>query len=302
MCHPVSPTLSLQPVTIQQSLPHSWPPHLLQAQTQHPWHPPQHQSTNTSVPGIHVKPEITPTSGSSACPKTPHVITVIPSTKTPQFCHNPQIPPIEAYITVVEQASSKFPTQDADELRADINWLLKQQHTQSRNHWNINPTQCRQGGGHGHYGPRRLHQQGQHTTTRFQHIQSSQKGPNQQPQKQINIHPQGHKTNRSPQHLQIQTILSHQCSPTRFYGLPKIHKVGTHLRPIVSHRGSITYGVAKELSYIIKPLVGQSPHHLKTPNTLFYSYGAKGWNQGRSSPPLMSRLFLHQYQLHHPSK
>ena len=45
--------------------------------------------------------------------------------------------------------------------------------------------------------------------------------------------------------------------------LPKIHKAGTPLGPIVSSRGSITYGVAKELSYIIKPLVGQSPHHLK---------------------------------------
>ena len=47
------------------------------------------------------------------------------------------------------------------------------------------------------------------------------------------------------------------------YGLPKIHKTGTPLRPIVSSRGLITYGVAKELSHIIKPLVGQSPHHLK---------------------------------------
>ena len=35
----------------------------------------------------------------------------------------------------------------------------------------------------------------------------------------------------------------------------------------MSSRGSITYGVAKELAYIIKPLVGQSPHHLK--NTHF---------------------------------
>ena len=32
---------------------------------------------------------------------------------------------------------------------------------------------------------------------------------------------------------------------------------------MVSSRGSITYGVAKELAYIIKPLVGQSPYHLK---------------------------------------
>ena len=51
--------------------------------------------------------------------------------------------------------------------------------------------------------------------------------------------------------------------PPKFYGLPKIHKTGTPLRPIVSSRGSITYGVAKELSHIIKPPVGQSPHHLK---------------------------------------
>ena len=39
--------------------------------------------------------------------------------------------------------------------------------------------------------------------------------------------------------------------PPKFYGLPKIHKTGTPLRPIVSSRGSITYGVAKELAHII---------------------------------------------------
>ena len=43
----------------------------------------------------------------------------------------------------------------------------------------------RQGGGHGHHGPGRLHEQGQHTTTRHQIIQSSQKGPNQQPQNKL---------------------------------------------------------------------------------------------------------------------
>ena len=31
----------------------------------------------------------------------------------------------------------------------------------------------------------------------------------------------------------------------------------------MSSRGSITYGVAKELAYIIKPLVDQSPYQLK---------------------------------------
>ena len=51
--------------------------------------------------------------------------------------------------------------------------------------------------------------------------------------------------------------------PPKFYALPKIHKVDTSIRPIVSSRGSITYGVAKELANIIHPFVGQSQHHLK---------------------------------------
>ena len=51
--------------------------------------------------------------------------------------------------------------------------------------------------------------------------------------------------------------------PPKFYGLPKIHKPDTPLRPIVSSCGSVTYGVAKELAKILKSLVGRSPtpHH-----------------------------------------
>ena len=45
----------------------------------------------------------------------------------------------------------------------------------------------------------------------------------------------------------------------RLYGLPKIHK-NNLLRPIVSSRGSITYGVAKELARILKPLTGNTIH------------------------------------------
>ena len=52
------------------------------------------------------------------------------------------------------------------------------------------------------------------------------------------------------------------CVPPKFYGLPKIHKPDTPLRPIVSSCGSATYRVAKELAKILKPLVGKSPHHI----------------------------------------
>ena len=48
----------------------------------------------------------------------------------------------------------------------------------------------------------------------------------------------------------------------KFYGLPKIHKKNIPLRPIVSSIGSVTYGVAKELATIIKPLMDNSQHHV----------------------------------------
>ena len=51
------------------------------------------------------------------------------------------------------------------------------------------------------------------------------------------------------------------CVPPKFYGLPKIHKLDTPLRPIVSSCGSVTYGVGKELAQILTSLVGKSPHH-----------------------------------------
>ena len=52
------------------------------------------------------------------------------------------------------------------------------------------------------------------------------------------------------------------CVPPKFYGLPKIHKLDTPLRPIVSSCGSVVYGMAKELSKILKPLVDKSSQHI----------------------------------------
>ena len=53
------------------------------------------------------------------------------------------------------------------------------------------------------------------------------------------------------------------CVLSKFYGLPKIHKAGNPLRPIVSRRGSVTYGVANILSKVLKPLVGKSSPYTK---------------------------------------
>ena len=51
--------------------------------------------------------------------------------------------------------------------------------------------------------------------------------------------------------------------PPRFYGLPKVHKAGTPLRPIVSSIGTITYNCAQYLAKVLSPLVGNTIHHVK---------------------------------------
>ena len=52
-----------------------------------------------------------------------------------------------------------------------------------------------------------------------------------------------------------------RSSSPKPYGCPKIHK-NNLLRPIVSSRGSVTYGEAKELATIPKPLTGNTIHHV----------------------------------------
>ena len=44
----------------------------------------------------------------------------------------------------------------------------------------------------------------------------------------------------------------------------KFIKPGNPVRPIVSSRGSVTYGVAKVINKVLKPLVGESPHHIQS--------------------------------------
>ena len=64
----------------------------------------------------------------------------------------------------------------------------------------------------------------------------------------------------------------------KFYGLPKIHKPGMPLRPIVSSIGAVTYQTSKEVARILKPLVGMSPHHVK--NTQEFIDNIKGIHLG----------------------
>ena len=62
------------------------------------------------------------------------------------------------------------------------------------------------------------------------------------------------------------------CSP-KYHGLPKVHKIGIPLRPIVSSIGSVSYETAKELSKILKHLVGKTSYSVK--NTKDFIQGTK---------------------------
>ena len=85
-------------------------------------------------------------------------------------------------------------------------------------------------------------------------------------------------------------------SCTSFNGLPKIHKTGNPLRPIVSSRGSVTYGVAKVLSNIIKLLVGKYPHHIQSTGDFVSKAKKVTLQTGDCLSSMMSLYLLLQFQ------
>ena len=124
----------------------------------------------------------------------PHSSTTISVSKRSKFCYHNKVPPKEAYITAVEEASSKLPPMEVDELRSDVSHLLRHPNNHYKNNTNLNlvecraltelkqkyfkgGTHCRQGGGHGCHGSTRLHQQSTGLTTGHQYLQNSQQGP-----------------------------------------------------------------------------------------------------------------------------
>ena len=104
------------------------------------------------------------------------------------------------------------------------------------------------------------------------------------------------KKDRKLDEATYRTMYPTGCIPPKFYGLPKIHKTGTPLRPIVSSRGPVTYGVAKVLSKVIQPLVGKSSHHIQS--TSDFVSKAKGFilQLENASHLMMSLHFLLQFQ------
>ena len=53
------------------------------------------------------------------------------------------------------------------------------------------------------------------------------------------------------------------CCVPQFYGLPKVHKTGATLRPIVSGINLVHHETGKYLAEILSAVVGKPEHHLK---------------------------------------
>ena len=70
------------------------------------------------------------------------------------------------------------------------------------------------------------------------------------------------KSGSIPQALYFRLRSSANKTPL-FYGLPKIHKLGIPLRPIVSFVNSPTYQLSKHLVTILSPLVGHTSSYVK---------------------------------------
>ena len=64
------------------------------------------------------------------------------------------------------------------------------------------------------------------------------------------------------------------------------------LRPIVSRRGAITYGVAKELANIIRPLIDHPNHIREMPNIFLKTSRPSNCKKGNALSPMMLRPFF----------
>ena len=80
----------------------------------------------------------------------------------------------------------------------------------------------------------------------------------------------------------------------KFYGLPKIHKPGIPLRPIVSSTGTVTYNTAKELAKSLIPLVGMSTRHVHNTRDFVEHLKDVRLKTENVSSFMMLQHFLHQ--------
>ena len=197
-------------------------------------------------------------------------------THGPNFTVVPKNPPIMEYIATVEQACSKLGDGKADEFRAEVKAATKKMHIPQPNitkEERIALTELKKD-------PSRMVLTADKGVALVimnaeDYTKKAEDLLNQPTYRPINSDPTVRLKNKLITLLKsfkaegrVKEEVYKRLYPTgagssKFYGLPKIHKVGIPLRPIVSSIGTVTYETSKELARILKPLVGKSPHHVQ---------------------------------------
>ena len=195
----------------------------------------------------------------------------------PKFVIKPKQPPVEEYITAIEKTCPKLDKGEADDLRVEVRKALKKAQNKTRS-FNITKEE--------NQALQELKKDKERVILtadkgvalvvmkKEDYIKKSEELLNTPTYKKIAEDP------TSKQKTKLISILKNikaegglkeenyrKMYPTgavspKYYGLPKIHKPGIPLRPIILSTGTVTYNTAKELAKILKPLVGLSSHHV----------------------------------------
>ena len=259
---------------------------------QHPWfqtlqspHPqcPQHLKWHPATLPLYLVicasiPLTTPnTSGSSISPAPPYISTRITIGKRPKLCHSTQVPLQRGIHYSSERRLFLTPPREADELRSDISCLLR--NPNHNNKTNLTIQECRaltelkqdtsmvvltadKGVAMVIMDQQDYNYKAQTLLQDTNTYKVLNKGPTSRLKNKLIQTPKDIKQSGGLSDSKYRKLYPTSAVPQVLW--PPQNTQSWHpLRPIVFNRGSITYGVEKELAYIIKPLVGQSPHHLK---------------------------------------
>ena len=195
----------------------------------------------------------------------------------PKFVIKPKQPPVEEYITAIERTCPKLDKGEADEFRVEVKKALKKAQNKTRS-FNITKEE--------NQALQELKKDKERVILtadkgvalvvmkKEDYIKKSEELLNTSTYKKITEDPTSKQKSRLINILKnikaeggLKEENYRKMNPTgavspKYYGLPKIHKPGIPLRPIISSTGTVTYNTAKELAKILKPLVGLSSHHV----------------------------------------
>ena len=194
----------------------------------------------------------------------------------PKFAIIPRHPPKEEYVASIEYACQKLNEGKAEELRVEIKNILKKNHP---NKSNITKEEFRaikelkqdeeriiltadKGVALVVLNKKDYIEKAEHLLSQLTYRKIQENPTSKQKAKLIRILKKI-KTEGGISKEKYKKMYPMGAGSPKFYGLPKIHKKETPLRPIVSSTGTVSYNAAKELANILKPLVGWTPHHLK---------------------------------------